>query len=294
MDEPLPNPPGEFAPAPESPFAPEAAAPARAAELPEDLRAPWDFVDMVIFLFFAIGMVYVLNTLLATLVVSFMGVRPENLEQFANHSAGFIVVRQVAWFSVLLGYLYAVVRVRTGASVWSTLGWRGLTRRTAPDAQRQLPPLVKAPVLLFAGALLAILVEIATHFVGTSAHLPIQDLLADRRSVLYLMAFGLLAAPLVEETVFRGFLYPVMARRFGIPVGVFFTGTLFGLMHAMQLWGGWGEISLLIVVGIVFTAARAWSGSVAVSYLLHLGYNGFLFLGAYVATDGLRHFPTGK
>jgi membrane protease YdiL (CAAX protease family) len=294
VDEPLSNPTGELAPAPQSPFAPESPAPARAVALPEDLRAPWDFVDMIIFLFFAIGMIYVLNILLATFVVNFAGVKPENIEEFANHSAGFIVARQVAWFAVLLGYLYAVVRVRTEASVLATLGWRGLSRPSAPDAPPQLSALVKAPVLLFAGALLAILVEIATKFVGTSAHLPIQDLLEDRRSVLYLMAFGLLAAPLVEETVFRGFLYPVMARRFGIPAGVFFTGTLFGLMHAMQLWGGWGEISLLILVGIVFTAARAWSGSVTVSFLLHLGYNGFLFLGTYLATDGLRHFPTGK
>ena len=148
--------------------------------------------------------------------------------------------------------------------------------------------------LLAGGALLAFFVQVATLFVGTEAKLPIQALLSDRRSILYMMGFGLAVAPLVEETIFRGFLYPVLARRFGVIAGVIFTGLFFGLMHAEQLWGGWGEIGLLVVVGIVFTAARAWSGSVAVSYLLHLGYNGLLFLGTYVATGGLRHFSAGK
>jgi hypothetical protein len=43
---------------------------------------------------------------------------------------------------------------------------------------------------------------------------------------------SVLVAPLVEETVFRGFLYPVIARRLGIAAGIAITGTLFGLMHA--------------------------------------------------------------
>jgi membrane protease YdiL (CAAX protease family) len=88
-----------------------------------------------------------------------------------------------------------------------------------------------------------------------------------------------LVAPLVEETVFRGFLYPVIARRLGIAAGVAITGTLFGLMHAAQLWGGWGQIALLILVGVVLTWVRARTGTVAASYFVHLGYNGLQLAG---------------
>jgi membrane protease YdiL (CAAX protease family) len=294
MDEPLSNPPVEPALAPEPAFAPDPPPHATTTEFPEDLRAPWDFVDMIIFIFFAVGILFLANTVMAALAINFAGVKPGEIETFATHNAGFVVIRQIAWFSLLMGYLYAIVRVRTAGSVWSALGWRGLSPRAATDAEPQRSPLTKAGLSLIAGALLAIVVEFATHFVGTNAHLPIQDLLEDRRSILYLMVFGLLVAPLVEETVFRGFLYPVMARRFGLPLGVFFTGTLFGLLHAEQLGGHWGEVGLLIFVGIVFTAARARFGSVTVSFLLHLGYNGLLFFQTYVATDGLRHFPTVK
>jgi membrane protease YdiL (CAAX protease family) len=255
--------------------------------LREDLNVPWDFVDMVIFIFFSLGMLELASDVAAWFAISYAGVKPEKIMEFATTSAAFIVWRQVAWFALLLAYLYTMVRMRTREPVWRTLGWRGLPRRATTKSSTKFTQTFS---FLAAGALLAFCVQFATVFVGTKAKLPIQALLTDRRSILYMMAFGMLVAPFVEETVFRGFLYPIMARRFGVVIAVIFTGTFFGLMHAEQLWGGWGEISLLVAVGIVFTTARAWSGSVTVSYLLHLGYNGLLFLGTYVATDGLRHF----
>lgn len=302
MNDPLssqPTAPGEDSPQPEAPhpFAESAATAIAATEaaLPEDLRAPWDFVDMVIFLFLAIGSLLILNTVLATMALSFAFVKPEAIDQFVMTNAGFIVLRQIVWFGLLLTYLYTMVHLRSDAPAWRTLGWRGLPRRATTVEGRELPKswvrvLGQIAALLTGGALLAFFVQLATLFVGTRAKLPIQALLNDRRNILYMMGFGLAVAPIAEETIFRGFLYPVLARRFGVIAGVVFTGMFFGLMHAEQLWGGWGEIGLLVMVGIVFTAARARSGSVAVSYLLHLGYNGLLFLGTYVATGGLRHF----
>ena len=297
--------PDEVSPLTEAPVSSEAAALARSAAaeaaVPEDLRAPWDFVDMVIFIFFGMGMLFLVTSVMASMAISFGGVSRQNIEAFATTNAGFVVLRQIAWFGLLLGYLFAVISMRTQAPVWRTLGWRGLpARATSVDGRivaEEKPALRSLRLsagLLASGAVLAIFVQVATQYIGTHATLPIQALFSDRRSILYMMGFGLLVAPLVEETVFRGFLYPVMARRFGVVAGVLFTGTLFGLAHAEQLWGGWGEISMLILVGIVFTTARAWSGSVAVSYLLHLGYNSLLFLATWVATGGLRHFPTGK
>ena len=92
------------------------------------------------------------------------------------------------------------------------------------------------------------------------------------------MLLGVLVAPVLEETIFRGYIYPVAARSFGVTGGVLFTGTIFGLLHASQLWGGWGQIALLVVVGIVFTYARAATHTVVASYLMHVSYNSFLFL----------------
>ncbi|MGH9701162.1 MAG: CPBP family glutamic-type intramembrane protease, partial [Candidatus Acidiferrales bacterium] len=77
----------------------------------------------------------------------------------------------------------------------------------------------------------------------------------------------------------------------GVTASVIVTGTIFGLLHAAQLWGGWGQIALLVVVGIIFTYVRAVSRTVLASYLLHVGYNSFLFIAYAVASHGFRHLP---
>jgi membrane protease YdiL (CAAX protease family) len=142
--------------------------------------------------------------------------------------------------------------------------------------------------------MLALFVSFAGRFLNEKGDLPIEELFHSRPTVILLMGFGILVAPLVEETMFRGFLYPIIGRRFGIGVGVTVTGILFGAMHAQQLWGGWGQIGLLIAVGILLTWVRARTGTVAASYFVHLGYNSFLFVGFFLATGGLRHIPGGS
>jgi len=70
--------------------------------------------------------------------------------------------------------------------------------------------------------------------------------------VILLMTSGHSGAPLVEETMFRGFLYPIVARRFGVGAGVIVTGVLFD--HARRSnCGRVGQIGLLIGVGILLT-----------------------------------------
>src|SRR5713226_1830569 len=186
MTDPLSSPPtspGEVPPGPEAPHPSAEATPATSAAaeaaLPEDLRAPWDFVDMVIFLFFAIGILFVVNTVLATLAISFAFAKPQAIDQFAMTNAGFIVLRQIVWFGILLTYLYAVVHLRSEAPAWRTLGWRGLPGRATTVDGRELPNSVlrvlgQIAALLAGGALLAFFVQVATLFVGTEAKLPIQ------------------------------------------------------------------------------------------------------------------------
>jgi membrane protease YdiL (CAAX protease family) len=62
----------------------------------------------------------------------------------------------------------------------------------------------------------------------------------------------------------------------------------------MQLWGAWGQIALLVMVGIVLTWVRARTGSVLASFLLHVAYNSTLFLGLFIGTHGLNDVPVGK
>ena len=99
---------------------------------------------------------------------------------------------------------------------------------------------------------------------------------------LALMLMAVFVAPAFEETIFRGYIYPVVARTYGMAVGVFGTGILFGLLHAPQLWGGWLQICELVAVGIIFTYARAVTRTMLASFLLHVSYNFFVSFGLVV------------
>jgi membrane protease YdiL (CAAX protease family) len=257
--------------------------------VPEDLRVPWGWIDLGLFIVFGIVSSLVLAGVTIGIAIAFFGAHPRDFTGSAPSTARaiFVVVTQALWSIGALLYLFVMVHLRTSESFWRTIGWH----RLRTEASTWSATVLK---YMASGAVLAVAVSFAGKFVGQPEELPIEQMFRTRVAVMLLMTFGILLAPLVEETLFRGFLYPVIARRFGIPAGVIVTGILFGAMHAEQLWGGWGQIGLLIAVGIVLTWVRARSGTVVASYLMHLGYNTLLFLGFFAATGGLKHIPGGQ
>jgi hypothetical protein len=57
----------------------------------------------------------------------------------------------------------------------------------------------------------------------------------------------------------------------------------------VQYGYAWGAVLIIFLVGVVLTAVRAKTKSVASSFLAHAGYNGTLMVLAVWATDGFRH-----
>jgi uncharacterized protein len=253
------------------------------SDLPEDLRVPWDWLDLLILLVVAVGATFLVSAILVAVFRSFGVTRAEILKSTAEGSV-FTIVNQALLSIVLLGYLAAQIRVRVGMPFWRTIGWRKLKTSTMPQGIAYLG-------FVLAGFMFSLLIQIASAAFGTKAKLPIERYFQDRRSTALLMVMGVLLAPVVEETIFRGYIYPVLARTWGIGWGILGTGLLFGALHAPQLWGGWIQILLLVCVGIVFTAARAKTKTVVASYLLHLSYNFFLFFAFVVSSSGFRHLP---
>jgi uncharacterized protein len=102
------------------------------------------------------------------------------------------------------------------------------------------------------------------------------------------VVFAVSLGPLMEELFFRGFLYPVLARRLGAVGGIVLTALPFGLMHYLQ-YRSWSAVLIVVLVGVVLTTVRAVTKSVASSFLAHVGYNGALMVLTALATDGFRH-----
>ncbi len=251
--------------------------------LPKDLRVPWGWIDLLLLLIVAVAGGVVLFFSLVKGFAMF-GVSYRQIQNVAATESLFLILNQALLSVVLLAYLAAQMRHTFRAPFWRTTGWRPLETSQTPRAAAYLG-------LILSGCLLAILVTMSSALFKTPKQTLMQEFFEDRRSALLLMSMAVLVAPVLEETIFRGYIYPVIARSFGVTTSILVTGTLFGLLHASQLWGAWAKIALLVVVGIVFTYARARTHTVVASYLLHVSYNSFLCLGFLVASHGFRYFP---
>jgi membrane protease YdiL (CAAX protease family) len=247
--------------------------------LPEDLRISWSWPHFVVFLFFGVVSFFIVQ-------ISFMVyyARPlrhlsnqKDFERFVLSRPGFAIGSMVLLYALIFLFLYVSLSVLPGSPFWRTLGWRRLTR---------------SPWLFFfAGCGLSIVVFIVTAKMQPPEDVPIEELFRYKNTAILFMAMAVLVAPLVEETVFRGYLYPLFAKYFGVGTSILVTGVLFGLMHGAQLGWSWGLVFTLIAVGIIFTFVRARTGSVFASFLLHLGYNSMIALVTLLGTQGFTKMP---
>jgi len=269
--------------------------------LPPDLRIPWSWLHLLLFGLFAFGSILFIQLALILYLSATQHLTPAQVEQAFRNRPDLAVGSNVLWFFLIFLFLYLTLAAYYRRPFWPTLGWKKLGT-TNPD-------LPSSPwVYIAGGAGLAICVAILSSKIKTPEHLPIQDLFKNRTGALLLMGMAVLVAPLVEETVFRGYLYPLFAStgariarsngadpvrsvEAGTRVGIFTTGILFGILHGAQLGWTWALVAVLSIVGIVFTWARARVGSVYASYFLHLGYNSFIAFSAIFATRGFTKMP---
>lgn len=184
-----------------------------------------------------------------------------------------VVLSQVFGYLIVLGLMIRLARVR-GGSAAAALKWNWPGGWLA---------------FLGYGVVLSITLQLVAHWLPMPKTLPIDDFFQTSREAWLLSIFGITFAPLLEELFFRGFLYPVLARRFSVATGIVVTGLAFGAIHGAQLRYAWGPVLVIVLVGIVLTAVRAAGQSVASTFLMHVGYNASLMVAMFIGTDGFRH-----
>jgi membrane protease YdiL (CAAX protease family) len=251
--------------------------------IPDDLRVPWNWDDFLLLV--GVGVIgTILVELFLVVGLRRLGISTDGLRVPSGASLVFAIAAQVLLDFALLGYLAAQIRIWYHAPFWRTIGWR-------PLDTGKVPPAIAYLGYAFGGFLLVAFVSLASAAFPPGSPLPIENVFQYRPAVLMYMFAAVFVAPLVEETLFRGYLYPVVARSFGVGGAIALVGALFGLLHAGQLWGGWWQIGLLILVGIILTAVRATARTVTASYVVHLVYNSVQVVAFLFATHGGRHIP---
>lgn len=143
--------------------------------------------------------------------------------------------------------------------------------------------------LLALGAAMLLALSLLQNLLPMPKDTPFEHLFDRPRDAYLLSIIAVSIGPLMEELFFRGFMYPVLARRMGVIWGILLTALPFGLIHLPQYGWAWGAALVIFLVGVVCGAVRAATKSVAASFLVHVGYNGMQMLIAVVATHGFRH-----
>ncbi len=80
-------------------------------------------------------------------------------------------------------------------------------------------------------------------------------------------------APLIEEIIYRGYLYSILDKLKGKLFALIFVSLLFGLMHIEQVWGSWFGLAVIFLMGFLVTLLRFWSGSILPGVIAHYAYN---------------------
>jgi hypothetical protein len=92
--------------------------------------------------------------------------------------------------------------------------------------------------------------------------------------------------PFVEETFFRGFLFPGLARRFGFVAGVLISAVLFGAAHLN------GDAFIpLSFFGVALALLYSATGSIYPSIVMHSVNNSIALLAAYLMQSGVVPGP---
>jgi membrane protease YdiL (CAAX protease family) len=145
---------------------------------------------------------------------------------------------------------------------WSTLGFRPLAM-----GQIWVPAATVAGVFAILGAY-----GVIVQLFGLDKLIPEEsldeDIFDNRALVAMAGVLAVLAAPIAEETFFRGFMFGGLAKRWGFFWAALASGLLFSLAHA--------QLTTLIpftLVGMLFAGVYVYAGSLWASIGAHFLYN---------------------
>jgi uncharacterized protein len=254
--------------APQAPFSPSP----QECHNPRLENPPWSGWDVLLLVAATIGASFVLSIAVVT-AARFLHYRRLPWIEVARIPE-LLLLSQLLAYVVVLVIMYRLLRDRTG-KFWDSIQWNW--------------PGSSWSSYLLAGALVFLALASLGRLLPIPKSLPIDRFFENARQAAIMSVFAVAIAPLMEELFFRGFLYPVLARRFGMVFSVIFTAVAFALLHGSQLQFSWAAVLIIFIVGIVLTTIRAVTRSVAASFLLHVGYNFSISAGLLVVTGGFRH-----
>jgi membrane protease YdiL (CAAX protease family) len=171
-----------------------------------------------------------------------------------------------------------------GAAAWFSVrryacGWRALGFRGAVRGGWWVPVAVVLAAWLTLGVYLLIVELAGLGELMPESTLP-EEFFDSPATVALVGVLAILAAPIAEETFFRGFLFPALRVRWGTFWAALASGLLFAALHFSL-----GSIVPFTVIGMLLAWAYVFSGSLWTAIGAHFIFNSVSF-GIAAATGG--------
>ncbi len=192
-------------------------------ELPEFLNVPWSIKDLIIFVVAWFGL-----QIIIILIVGFLSPVVPFLRDFLlsaqNGDVGATLILDL--LDAATGFAVVWLYLRRYKVGWSAVGWRRV------NVLRAVGYLIAIMFIFVIGVNL--LLWLVTVFVpGFNAN-QAQDsqLIGQAKTHPNTALIGLvLLPPVLEETIFRGFLFPALAKKWGVVMGAVISSVIFGIAH---------------------------------------------------------------
>ena len=237
---------------------PQAGAPVAEPEMP----GGWGYRDIGYLILFAAPALLIVNVIGFSVYFGlglFRDSAPSVLDSLT--SAPLALAVQFVWSLTVLWFIYWRITVGYKLPFGPAIGWttRGHSRFH----------------YVFLGLLLNLVVALGVTLLPKPGKpLPIDALMSqDQLSFALVALFAVFIAPVVEELLFRGFLFPVFERAHGSFVAILLTSAMFTALHGRQNAWQWQILLGLFLVGAAFGSVRANTRSVVPSVFMHAGYN---------------------
>lgn len=215
---------------------------------------------------------YALGTIAVILTVSLMTSLGVSLQAMSTNVLNFILTGATWMFTILI----LIIPFRKQLHTPKFREEIGLTRLPS-WSDIGLALVAYVPYLILSVVLGSIVVALLPGFNPAET----QDVgfsEISSRFELFLAFFALvIAAPIIEEIIFRGYLFSRLRREFGMITGVVITSVVFGIVH-LQLNVGIDVFALSILLCIL----RIVTGSIWAGVILHMAKNALAFFLLFV------------
>ncbi len=176
-----------------------------------------------------------------------------------------MVVAGVAAFVASAGLVWILGRRVRGAS-YAQLGFNGF------KVWLDVPLAILGQIIAFVGMAIYAVALRAVSNSEVPTQLGIRDFGASTAGFAVAFVVIVILAPIGEEMLFRGFLYPGFRKRFGVAKAMLLTSAVFALFHFFPLL-----YTPMFIIGMVLVILYEYRGTLAPSILLH-SLNNFLAL----------------